>query len=238
MSIAPSSWPSSTWSRGSKPSAAKSRGVPTSSSRTKSSSPPSGTPSSTMLWTWSISRADSLTADSRSSSACLDVRRRAPWRGRAARPSRRPGPSRPRGRAPSARRAACRTRRDERAAQVLGGDQAVDDGRRPRRGRAGTHGRGRGTHEGASGRSRTELYRDRPTRRGLAVRLGVPATWAATGGAACRGRGPRRCGRGRRGPRRPGRPRTSGSPGRCRSRAGAARRSSAPARRPRRRRRG
>ena len=29
MSIAPSSWPSSTWSRGSKPSAAKSRGVPT-----------------------------------------------------------------------------------------------------------------------------------------------------------------------------------------------------------------
>ena len=41
MSIAPSIRPSSTWSRGSKP-RAKSRGVPTVSSTTKSSSPPAG----------------------------------------------------------------------------------------------------------------------------------------------------------------------------------------------------
>src|SRR3954454_21613374 len=42
MSMAPSIRPSSTWSRGSNPSAAKSRGVPMVSSTTKSSSPPAG----------------------------------------------------------------------------------------------------------------------------------------------------------------------------------------------------
>ncbi len=42
MSMAPRIRPSSTWSRGSNPSAAKSRGVPMVSSTTKSSSPPAG----------------------------------------------------------------------------------------------------------------------------------------------------------------------------------------------------
>ena len=49
MSMAPSSSPISRWSRGAKPSAAKSRGVPMVSSTTKSSSPPRGTSSNTRL---------------------------------------------------------------------------------------------------------------------------------------------------------------------------------------------
>jgi hypothetical protein len=49
MSMAPSSSPISTWSRGAKPSAAKSRGTPTSSSTTKSSSPPTGASGSSAL---------------------------------------------------------------------------------------------------------------------------------------------------------------------------------------------
>ena len=49
MSMAPSIRPSSMWSRGSKPSAAKSRGVPTCSSTTKSSSPPAGASSAARL---------------------------------------------------------------------------------------------------------------------------------------------------------------------------------------------
>src|SRR4051812_811720 len=47
MSIAPSSSPSSRWSRGSKPSAAKSRGLPISSTTVKSFSPPTGASSET-----------------------------------------------------------------------------------------------------------------------------------------------------------------------------------------------
>ena len=61
--MAPSSWPSSRWSRGSKPSAAKSRGVPTTSSTSKSSSPPSGASSDAGLGN-ARSRASNVSAAS------------------------------------------------------------------------------------------------------------------------------------------------------------------------------
>ena len=71
MSMAPSIRPSSTWSRGSNPSAAKSRGVPTVSSTTKSSSPPAGASSAARLGIDSTAACQASSASVCAASAAL-----------------------------------------------------------------------------------------------------------------------------------------------------------------------
>ena len=95
MSIAPSSWPSSTWSRGSNPSAAKSRGVPT-CSRTREVR----LPADRCVRLDDVGqRAQRLVGDGRRLVALglgrLDRRRQLAGRGRATRPCRPRRPVRP-----------------------------------------------------------------------------------------------------------------------------------------------
>ena len=128
MSIAPSSLPRSTWSRGSNPSAAKSRGVPTCSSDDVVV-----LPAGRNAWLDDVgqrvrnARRDRSCAASRSASASLTAAassfgRRA---SNAAVLGRR-RPARPACPVPSARRAWCRSPTPPRGAPLVRGDQGVD----------------------------------------------------------------------------------------------------------------
>ena len=173
MSMAPSSSPSSRWSRGAKPSAAKSRGGADLSQHDVVVLAAGRRAVLDHVADRVDERGQLLLGRVGRGLQRLDPVGRAPWPARAARPSPRPWPRPPACRAPSARRAAARTRSGRPgAARPRRGSRRRPP--RPRRGRAGWPARCRG-------RSRTSLmsitaraYRRRHAARADPTRGGSP----------------------------------------------------------------
>lgn len=183
MSISPSDSPNSRWSLGSKSNVGTS---PTVSRVTKSSSPPAGAPSWTILEIARCAASSAACASCCSASACLTLAASSlDPSSSAGRSSGTPGP--PSYRRPSARRAECHRRVPRRD-----GTHRPRAARRPaqdlHRGCAATRGRRRGSRGGTSGQSRCQTL---PGASGALIRVSVPAGSGDLPGRTCARRPPR-----------------------------------------------